>query len=97
MHTMASQVLDLHDSSANQKSFNAQMMKMLEKILDNQNVLRQELFILRTNASQTASSKTSEPENNKNINDNKSISVASTGINTEEDPQRVILNIDKHP
>ena len=97
MHTMASQVLDLHDSSANQKSFNAQMMKMLEKILDNQNVLRQELFILRTNASQTVSSQTSEPENNKNINDNKSISVASTGINTEEDPQRVILNIDKHP
>jgi len=46
LHTMASQVNDLHCSDS---PFQVEVMKLLQKLLDIQNVLRQELFVLRTN------------------------------------------------
>ena len=46
LHTMASQVNDMHGSDS---PFQVEVMKLLQKLLDNQNTIRQEIFLLRTN------------------------------------------------
>ena len=58
LHTMASQVNDLHNSS---DPFQTEVLKLLQKVLDNQNVLRQEIFILRTSGTNVVNVKA--PEN----------------------------------
>ena len=61
IYTMASQINEVFDSLAQNSIFQSEVRKLLQDVLDNQNILRQELFILRTNG-KTNSPQVSESE-----------------------------------
>ena len=63
---MASQVNEVYENITEFKTFKADVMRSLQEILDNQNTIRQELFVLRTNQGKTET------------NDKKSVTVSET-------------------
>ena len=66
VYTMASQLDQLHESMSQSKEFQQQVTKTLQDIIDNQNTIKQELFLLRTRTKQSPITVTSENANNRN-------------------------------
>ena len=57
---MASQVNDVFDNVNDFKLFKCEMLKLFHSILDIQNAMKQELFLLRTNQNKSESKNKSE-------------------------------------
>ena len=47
MHTMASQINDIHESLHQKNIFQSEVTKLVHTLLENQNIIRQELFLIR--------------------------------------------------
>ena len=60
LHTTATMVSDMSDRFATFETFNANLKDILKTVLDNQNALKQELFVLRNNQAKQTSNKVSQ-------------------------------------
>ena len=79
-HTMASQINDIYDSLEKNSIFQSEMAKVMQTILDNQNVIRQELFILR-NVDSKSLPVVNQPENTVHISTNNTRSFQKQDVN----------------
>ena len=61
LHTMAKQVDTLTDSSSSSDNFKADVLATLRTILENQNIMRQELFLVRNNTTKNGTQPREEP------------------------------------
>ena len=61
LHTMAKQVDTLSDSSSSLDNFKSEVFSTLRAILENQNIMRQELFLVRNNTNTNGSQTRDEP------------------------------------
>ena len=77
VHTMASQINSLHESLPLSYNFQSDVTKMIQKLLDEQNILRQEVFLLRTSMG-TFLPQESVPENTKGKVTDKQVDSKST-------------------
>ena len=71
LHTMANQVNQLDDGAKHFETFKIEVMSLLKSMYENQNVMRQELFLIRNNQENIASEGKKKKDNNSEKADQK--------------------------